>query len=143
MSLSPESLAELRVKHLDMIQGVIARVAGYGATLKNYCITLATALCGFAVTLQHPYLAVVSLMPIILFAALDAQFLRVERRFRALYDEVRKQDWNSVPTFEISLTNAPQVSYCDVLASWSITIFYIPLAGIVLAVAAALGWLHA
>jgi len=102
MSLSPESLAELRVKHLDMIQGVIARVAGYGATLKNYCITLATALCGFAVTLQHPYLAVVSLMPIILFAALDAQFLRVERRFRALYDEVRKQDWNSVPTFEIT-----------------------------------------
>ena len=43
MELDPGKIAELRVKHLEMVQGVVTRLAGQGATIKNYCITVTTA----------------------------------------------------------------------------------------------------
>jgi hypothetical protein len=57
LTLSPEKIADLRVKELEMIQVVIGRLGSYGATLKNYCITLATAICGFAFTSNRPLAA--------------------------------------------------------------------------------------
>ncbi len=79
MSVSPDKRAELWVKHLEMIQGIVTRIAGYGASLKNYCLTLTTAVCGFAITLQRPLVAALALLPLVIFAVLDAQYLRVER----------------------------------------------------------------
>lgn len=136
--ISADKVADLKVKQLEMVQAIIARLANYGATLKNYCLTLVTAVCGFAITLQRPAVAILSLLPIIIFSVLDTQFLRVERRFRALFDVIRQQDWEVLPNFEISLRAAPVVRYLPVLFSWSILIFYLPLlcavlAGIILA----------
>jgi hypothetical protein len=128
MTISPEKALELRVKHLEMIQAVITRVANNGATLKNYCLTLATAICGFAVSLQRPLAAAMAFLPVVIFALLDAQYLRVERRFRCLFDQARQADWSMLPTFEIDLAKAPPVKYLAVLSSWSILIFYAPLA---------------
>jgi hypothetical protein len=53
-------------------------------------------------------------------AILDAQYLRVERRFRGLFDQIRGKDWTKLPTFEIGLKTAPQSSYWNALGSWSI-----------------------
>jgi hypothetical protein len=128
MSLEASKIADLRVKHLEMVQVVISRIAGQGATLKNYCLTLTTALCGFGITLQRPLVALLALLPITIFALLDAQYLRLERRFRGLFDKVRTDDWGGVPNFEISSTSAPSASYWAALLSWSIAIFYVPLA---------------
>jgi hypothetical protein len=128
MSLDASKTADLRVKHLEMLQGVISRIAGQGATLKNYCLTLITALCGFAITLQKPLVALLALFPIAIFALLDAQYLRLERRFRRLFDTVRTGDWGVVPDFEISIASAPNSSYWAALLSWSIATFYVPLA---------------
>jgi hypothetical protein len=134
MSLEAGKAADLRVKHLEMLQTVISRVAGQGATLKNYCLTLTTALCGAGITLQRPGVALLSLLPITIFALLDAQYLRLERRFRGLFDTVRTADWGISPTFEISSASAPSSSYWAALFSWSIAVFYVPLAVAVLIV---------
>jgi hypothetical protein len=128
MELDPGKIAELRVKHLEMVQAVVARLAGQGATIKNYCITVTTAVCGFAITLQRPFVALLALFPIVIFALLDAQYLRVERRFRALFDQFRREDWGELPSFQISLNAAPEIAYISVLLSWSIFYFYAPLA---------------
>jgi hypothetical protein len=128
MDLDSAKIADLRVKHLEMLQAVISRIAGQGATLKNYCITLTTAVCGFAITLEKPLVTLLALFPVTIFALLDAQYLRMERRFRVLFDRVRLENWGTVPSFEISSKSAPDVSYWDVLRSWSIFIFYAPLA---------------
>lgn len=128
MEIESGKLAELRVKHLEMIQAVISRVAGHGAVLKNYCITLTTAICGLAITLQRPLLALLSLLPITIFALLDAQYLRVERRFRGLFNRVRTESWDEVPSFEIDIGKAPEISYWRTLGSWSVLNFYAPLA---------------
>jgi hypothetical protein len=55
-------------------------------------------------------------------AILDAQYLRVERRFRGLFDQIRGKDWTKLPTFEIGLKTPPQSSYWNALGSWSIFI---------------------
>ncbi len=127
MELESGKIADLKVKHLEMVQGVVTRLAGQGATIKNYCITVTTAICGFAITLHRPVVALLALFPIMIFAALDAQYLRTERRFRGLFDKIRCEDWVKPPSFEISLSAAPKIGYVSVLRSWSIVVFYAPL----------------
>jgi uncharacterized protein (DUF486 family) len=127
VEITPDKIADLRVKHLEMLQTIVGRMAAYGATLKNYCLTVTTAACGFGVTLQRPLVALVALLPIIIFASLDAQYLRVERRFRSLFEQFRQEAWSTMPTFEISLKTAPKIRYWNVVVSWSIINFYAPL----------------
>ena len=129
-----DKLADLRVKELELLQSVIARLATYGATLKNYCITLTTAVAGFALTLHVPAATLLALLPISICALLDAQYLRNERRFRQLFHVVRAQDWAERPAFNIGLDAAPREPYGAALASWSIAGFYGPLAAAVLVV---------
>jgi hypothetical protein len=128
MDLSADKIAELRVKQLEMLQAIVARLAGNGATIKNYCITIVAAICGFAVTLQRPAVAIVAFLPLCVFALIDAQFLRTERRFRNLFDKRRSEPWAELPSFEINTAVAPPSSYPSALFSWSIFIFYVPLA---------------
>ncbi len=135
MVLPPEKLADLRVKHIEMLQTLISRMAGYGASFKSYCITVVTAVVGFAFTLHRPVVVAIALLPIFAFAMADAQYPRIERRFRGLFDLVRKQDWDSMPNFEINLENAPAELYLRSATSWSIVSFYAPLAfGVLIAV---------
>jgi histidine triad (HIT) family protein len=128
MTLPPEKAADLRVKYLELVQQVVSRMAGNGAATKNYCITLATAVCGFAITLQRPAVALLAFLPLIACALLDAQYLRMERRFRQLFDQSRSEDWTKMPSFEIDLKAAPYAPYRTALFSWSISSFYGPLA---------------
>ena len=127
MNLEPSNTIDMRVKHLEMVQSIVSRMAGYSATLKNYCLTITVAICGFAVSAKEPLVLASAVIPIVVFALLDAQYLRLERQFRSIFDEIRKGDWSKIPDFEINLRKAPKVFYIDVLISWSIGIFYIPL----------------
>ena len=133
--VTPDKIAELRVKHLEILQGLISRMAGYGASFKSYCITLVTAVIGFAFTLHRPAVVALALLPVVAFAVADAQYLRVERRFRGLFNLVRQEGWDTVPSFEINLQQAPAEAYLSAATSWSIVWFYAPLAvGVLLAV---------
>ena len=118
MAISADKAADMRAKHLELLQVVIARMANYGATLKNYCITLTTAVCGFAATLGKPWAGLLALLPILICAGVDARYLCNERRFRGLYDKVRQEDWSERPSFDISLSSAPSESYVSCLLRW-------------------------
>ena len=135
MDLDSGKLAELRIKHLEMLQTVIGRMSGQGATLKNYCIILTTAVSGIAVTFQKSSAVLLALLPVTIFALLDAQYLRLERRFRSEFEKVRREDWGTKPTFEINGKGPFIWSYLCSLFSWSIAIFYLPLAVLVVVVA--------
>jgi hypothetical protein len=116
-----------------MTQAVIARVAESSATVKNYCVTLATAICGLAITVGRPSLVILGLLPIFGTALLDAQYLRVERGYRELYNSIREAEWSGRPSFDLESGYRANVSLVDSLHSWSILGFYLPLAiGVVL-----------
>jgi hypothetical protein len=78
-----------RIKHLEMVQAVIARLAGNSFLVKGWALTLATALLGFGVTSEESGLAIASIPPTVLFWGLDMYFLRTERLFRLLHDRIR------------------------------------------------------
>jgi hypothetical protein len=77
---------EEKMKHLDLIQGVITRMASNSFVLKGWSVTLATALFGFSAKESEPRLALLALLPILVFWGLDGYYLGLERRFRSLYD---------------------------------------------------------
>jgi hypothetical protein len=78
-------------KHLELIQDVVERHAWSSFLLKGWSVTLVAAVFLLAVRGASPALALAAgLLPSIMFWGLDAYYLRHERTFRALYDQVRK-----------------------------------------------------
>lgn len=78
-----------RIKHMEMVQAVVARLGGNGFVVKGWAITVAGAFQGFGITRENGWLALAALVPTILFWFLDAAFLRSERAFRMLFERVR------------------------------------------------------
>jgi hypothetical protein len=79
---------EKRMKHLEMLQAVISRLAGNSFTIKGWGITLVAALLAFVAKDGKPHNAWIALMPTIAFWGLDAYYLGLERAFRDLYKRV-------------------------------------------------------
>ncbi|WP_128931678.1 hypothetical protein [Bradyrhizobium zhanjiangense] len=134
MPLSADKIADLRLKHLEMLQSVVTRMAAQCATLKNYCVSISVAIAGFAISLQRPIVALLSLVPIFAFAFLDGRYLQLERRFRRRFDEVRAEGWDAQPAFDMGNKANPVSPYWSAFYSWSVLGFYGPL-GVVLVLA--------
>ena len=131
--------SETQIRHLEMIQAVISRIAGYSSEHKNYCITLVTAAGGLAAALQKPWVVAITLLPIIAFSLLDSRFLVVERRYRALFDRVRSEPRGEESAFEMGVGKTSIGEILSALCSWSILTFYLPMFIGAGAVAAILG----
>lgn len=76
------------VKHLELIQAVIARMANNSFLLKGWSITLVAALFALAEKDSNINFAVLALFPALSFWGLDAFYLRQERLFRQLYADI-------------------------------------------------------
>lgn len=132
MTLSPDKVAELRVKNLEMIQAIVARTAGYSAGLKATTVTLVAAVLGLALGLKAPALLIAGFVPIAGFAYLDARYLKTERWFRAHFREVANEDWSMMPAFRLELSMDIPNSWWLAARSWSIWPFYSLLAVLLL-----------
>lgn len=97
--LSYKDFDAARIKHLEMVQVVIGRLAGNGFLMKGWAITVAGVFFGFAVNVERWELALASMVPTIVFWSLDAYFLRAERIFRELYRRIATQDPGVEPFF--------------------------------------------
>ncbi len=80
---------EKHIKHLEMIQGVINRLAGNSFAIKGWAVTLVSALIAIAVDKSDGRFAFAALLPSVIFWILDGYFLWQERLFRSLFDAVR------------------------------------------------------
>ncbi len=126
---------ENKLKHLDMIQSVITRMASNSFLIKGWTITLVSLIFGLSRDKDQISSIPIALLPVITFWILDGYYLRQERLFRKLYDKVRKQNEEdidfSMDTSEFSQKTDPPSA--DIVASWlrvcfSSTIgwFYLP-----------------
>ena len=78
-----------KVKHLEMLQKIITRMARNSFLLKGWTITLISALFVLSDFGNNQNFVLLALLPAIAFWGLDAYYLRQERLFRKLYDKVR------------------------------------------------------
>lgn len=77
-------------KHLEFIQGAVNRMASNLFLLKGWTITLIAALFALAEKDSNNIYFLIAYLPAGLFWILDGYFLSLERRFRDLYEHVRK-----------------------------------------------------
>lgn len=80
-----------RLKHLEMLQAVITRMANNSFLIKGWSTTLLAAILAFAVRDKHPEMTYVACLPTLMFWLLDAYFLHQERLFRKLWDQLRTE----------------------------------------------------
>lgn len=116
--------------HIAMLQAIIARLATASASCKTWCLALVGALLSFAAGTDSPRLAAFAIMPIVIFAFLDASYLSQERAYRDLFatvsTKIRDGTYALGDTFE---ARAPVKRWAVLKAytSWSIWPVYLAL----------------
>lgn len=73
------------LKHMDMYQGIITRMAGNSAACKRFCIPFVTAILAYVLTkpeLREVNIALLVIAPILIFYFVDAYYLKLENQFR-------------------------------------------------------------
>lgn len=88
-----DSTSEDKRKHLEFIQGVISRMGGNLFYLRGWSITLVGGLLALLsqVNNKDEFPLILLTGVVVVFWFYDGYFLSLERRYRALYNKVRKQ----------------------------------------------------
>ena len=83
---------EKKIKHLEMIEALIERMAKNCFQIKGWTITLVSLVGTFSTRDADKRFILLAFIPIIVFWYLDAYYLHLERRYRGLYREVSEKD---------------------------------------------------
>lgn len=115
-----------RLKHLEMLQNVITRMASNSFLVKGWSITLLSAVLVLTVGGKASIVGPISLIPVVTFWLLDAFFLRQERLFRKLYDRYRREPLDRPTDFSMDTSViADRVgTWSRVMVSTTLLIFY-------------------
>ena len=87
---------ESKLKHLELIQGVINRMAGNSFLLKGWSVTLVSALFALAAKDSNQFFIYLAYFPCVAFWGLDGYFLWQERMYRKLYKNVAETAPDSI-----------------------------------------------
>ena len=129
--------------HMNLLQGIINRLANNSGSCKTWCLTLVSALVSLAGAAHVPGIVTFALVPVAIFGFIDTMYLAQEKAYRDLYTRTAK----AIRDGSYSLSNVYEASapisfrrVCSALASWSIWPVY---AGLTLAylIAHCAGWL--
>ncbi len=115
-----------KIGHLNMIQEIINRMGNNSFSLKQWAVGIMIAIYAFAGENSHKAV-VVTIIPLVVFWILDSYYLMIERKFRGLYDEVRKKEEKIIDfnmNFNSIKVNMSNISnYCLLKVAFSKTIF--------------------
>ena len=97
--------------------------------MKALAATLAAAIIALVGTGQvtSPALAIAGFLPVILFWILDAKYLRLERQFRRLYDDIRLGKIRDHFTMDVQSYSSKVETTFKIARSWSVAWFYLPI----------------
>jgi hypothetical protein len=118
-SSDPADGIDAKLKHLEFIQGAIARMSTSSFLFKGWAITIAAGLSAFAATSTNSVLRVAlagAIVSSLLFWGLDGYYLWIERRYVALYQRVA-----AMPPREIDFSM--QTDKSDPVWEWLKTCF--------------------
>lgn len=117
---------EHRIRHLELIQTAIARMAENSAAIKRHAVVVSLAVLGSARVLSESSLLLGGVIVTVVLALLDASYLRNERGFRNLYESVRQEEDFQPVDFRMMPSRAGH-PVLHSLCSWSVGGFYLPL----------------
>ncbi|MBM7070579.1 hypothetical protein JQC92_00780 [Shewanella sp. 202IG2-18] len=118
--------------HLGILQNVIQRMAVNSSSSKAWCVTLVSAVLVIVADKGKPEYAYIAMLPTIVFAALDAYYLALEKAFRNSYNDFISKLHSKVLTETDLYSVAPKgnLSYLqwESLKSFSVWGFYVSIA---------------
>ena len=121
--------------HLTIIQNVIQRMAANSNSSKTWCVTIVSAILVAIADKQKPELAWLCIIPILLFCALDAYYLGLEKGFRESYNDfIMKLHESSLSPKDLFAVSPKGKMFCHNLKaflSFSVLAFYLTLLGLV------------
>lgn len=122
--LSDDKLADLRVAHLNIVQGIISRISGFSANAKNFCITITAALVAVMFDKELPELAWAGLAVIMVFLFIDSYYLGLERQYRDLYKDISAAPFALAADLGISVKPLRLAGVLSPIRSTSVWPFY-------------------
>lgn len=139
---------ENKIKHLEMVESIIERMAKNSFQLKAWAMTLVTVVGALGAKEADKRFMLLAFVPIIGFWLLDAFYVQQERRYKALYRSVCEKkeeeiDFN-LNTRSITFTSdeAKRICFFNCLKSTSVSLFYGVLTVTMLLLVAVLkGWI--
>lgn len=93
-----------KLKHLELIQGVVNRLSNNSFLLKGWSVVLVSALFALSTANSYNDFVWLAYIPAVIFWGLDGYFLALERAYRKLYDQVRVTELNEID-FSMDIRN--------------------------------------
>lgn len=115
-------------EYLQMLQEPICRMSTISAIFKGFAATIVAGISAISYASINIGVLGLSFLPVLAFAVLDVYYLKLERKFRFLFDQVR-MDKHEID-FSMKLTNDPleiisaKARTWDCIKSPSIYLFY-------------------
>lgn len=139
------SIPDGKKEYLQMIQEPICRMSTISAIFKGFAASIVAGISALCYESTNTWILGLSFLPVLAFAILDIYYLKLERKFRFLYEQVR-QDKHEID-FSMKLTSDPleiisaKARTWDCMKSPSIYLFY-PLLLLILAAVLVLKLTH-
>ena len=101
-----------KIKHLEMIENIIERMAKNCFQLKAWTMTLVVLIGGLAAKDAERKFIIIAFIPIIVFWLLDSYYLRLERQYRILYKTITEKRDDEI-NFSMDLSQIQNMSISD------------------------------
>lgn len=121
-------MSEDKRAYLQMLHEPICRMSTISAIFKGFAATIVAGISAISYASTNIWVLGLSFLPVLAFAVLDVYYLKLERKFRFLFDQVR-MDKHEID-FSMKLTNDPleiisaKARTWDCIKSPSIYLFY-------------------
>ena len=119
------------MKHLEMIQGVINRMASNSFLLKGWAVTLVAGIFALSSKDADKLYFLIAYISILVFWGLDEYYLLQERLYRKLYDKICLLQEQSVDFYmdaSVPESSNEKYSFWNCVFSKTELGFYLPLA---------------
>jgi uncharacterized membrane protein len=131
-----EDFNENKIRYLEMIQTTITRMATNSFALKGWVVTLVAGILALSSNDSDKKFILIAFIPIIIFWFLDSYYLQLERKYRALFDYIRKNNVEinfdmNLKNFSNSFADDTTLNFFSCFFSKTEWLFYIPTAIIV------------
>lgn len=114
------------VKHLEIIQGVVNRLGHDSFLIKGWSMAVLVAGIIFISRnqIQSEWIILAFILPVLGFWVLDGYFLRKERMFIEIYNEIRQQEITDFEMNHEKHANKPKCGRLSSMFSETLLVFY-------------------
>jgi len=114
-----------KIEYLQMIQEPICRMSTISAIFKGFAATIVAGIAALTYCEVNVWVLGLSFLPVVVFSFLDIYYLKIEKKYRFLYEQVRTGAHEVDFSMQLTKNNAAAKSRIwDCIKSPSIWLFY-------------------